>query len=269
MEAAIGWGDEILATGMARGARDRGKRIAFGDGKRIVWSQWAEPIFRHNPNIARPGDERGRDIEWIAHYKGRRLYNRVVGNRWLWNMEFRSVPGELFFSDDELRFADSVGHGFVVIEPNVPRQKSVAPNKDWGAAKYETVAFQLSERGHNVIQFLYDGARAHATSATPVRTPSFRHALAVLSRASLYIGPEGGLHHGAAAVGIPAVVLFGGFIPPEVTGYATHTNLTGGAAACGNLNACAHCMAAMDAISVDVVCDAASSYLATAALETV
>jgi hypothetical protein len=259
----MGFGDEIMATGMARGAKARGKRIAFGDGKQIIFSPWSEQVFRYNPNIAHPGDELDGDIEWIAHHKGNRLYNRLSRSRdrWEWNLDFRAVPGELFFSDEELKFAESVGSGFVLIEPNVPRHKSVARNKDWGEIKYNAVSVELLALGERVIQFVHDGGTARCSGAHLLKAPSFRHALAVLARAALYIGPEGGLHHGAAAVGIPAVVLFGGFIPPQVTGYPTHTNLTGGAAACGKLHACSHCRAAMDAISVEKVMKAARRFL--------
>jgi hypothetical protein len=51
-------------------------------------------------------------------------------------------------------------------------------------------------------------------------------------------------------------VLFGGFIPPQVTGYDLHTNLTGGAEACGHVEPCKHCQRAMANISVDQVKDA-------------
>lgn len=259
----MGFGDELLATGMARGASGRGKRIAFGDGKRIIFSPWSEQIFRNNPNIARPGDEGSDDIEWIAHYKGSRLYNRLSpdGRKWIWNLEFRPVAGELFFSDDELRFSESIGSGFIVIEPNVPWFKTVFKNKDWGAARYQALACELSTAGHRVIQFVHESTRVRLESAASLYTPTFRHALAVLSRAAIYIGPEGGLHHGAAAVGISAVVLFGGFIPPSVTGYPTHTNLTGGATACGRLQSCRHCKDAMAAIGVDRVLGEATQYL--------
>jgi ADP-heptose:LPS heptosyltransferase len=109
------------------------------------------------------------------------------------------------------------------------------------------------------LQFDHGGA-VKIAGAKLARTPTFRHAMAVLARASLYIGPEGGLHHAAAAVGIPAVVIFGGFIPPSVTGYATHINLTGGAAACGSLKPCEHCKAYMDVISVADVMGAAHGF---------
>jgi ADP-heptose:LPS heptosyltransferase len=41
--------------------------------------------------------------------------------------------------------------------------------------------------------------------------------------------PDGFLHHLAAAVGTPGVVIFGGFAPKEVLGYSLHTNLGEGA----------------------------------------
>lgn len=263
MEATIGYGDEILATGLARGARDRGKRIAFGDGEKIIFSPWSEQVFRYNPNVAHPGDEADSDIEWIAHHKGHRLYNSVSADRtrWVWNMGFRPVAGELFFNEEELQFAEEAGSGFIVIEPNVPWHKSVALNKDWGALKYKAVASELSAAGRDVMQFSYPTARVVCASARQFKAPTFRHALAVMARAALYIGPEGGLHHGVAAVGIPAVVLFGGFIPPEVTGYPTHANLTGGSSACGHLSKCSHCKTAMNAISVDKVLHVARRYL--------
>ena len=64
-----------MAAGLAKGAKARGKRIAFGDGKQIIWDHHSEQIFRGNPNIARPGDEGATDLEWINYYRGNRLYN--------------------------------------------------------------------------------------------------------------------------------------------------------------------------------------------------
>lgn len=244
---------------MAKGASKRGKKIAFGDGRKIRWDQHSATIFQGNPNIAKPGEEKFNNVEWIGFYRGSRLYNTAGENRWIWNYDFKAQPGEIWFTAEEKKFAEQFSGDIVVIEPNVPAFKSVAPNKQWPVDRYEVVAKALAP-GRKVLQFGY-GGRHRLKSATAVYTPSFRHALAVLSRASLYIGPEGGLHHGAAAVGIPGVVLFGGFIPPEVTGYDTHINLNGGAEACGSWSSCPHCKAAMDAISVEEVLKAAEQKL--------
>lgn len=263
----MGYGDDIMATGLAKGFKAKGKRAAFGDGRKIIWGPWSEEMFRHNPNVARPGDENASDLEWVPHYKGNRMYNKLVDGKWVWNYSFKAKPGEFFFTDIEKEVARNLGTGFILIEPNVPWQKSVAPNKDWGEKNYIDVAKALKTMGHNVIQFKHNNSRRILSDAFIVTPRNFRQVLATLERAYLYIGPEGGLHHGAAAVGTDAVVLFGGFIPPEVTGYGkdysplTHFSLTGGAKACGNINPCQHCRNAMNNITVDEVIDRAMELL--------
>jgi hypothetical protein len=253
-----------MATGFARGAAARGKRVQFGDGKKAMWDQHSAAIFSGNPNIA-PKEARFLDdprIEWVHFYRGNRQYNQIAkdNSHWIWNYEFRPIPGELFFSKDEVKFGEKIGKGFVLIEPNLPSWKKSSANKDWGLPRYMAINERCRLAGLNTVQLVY-GAGRRLPGSKPVHTPNFRLGLAALKQAALYIGPEGGLHHAAAALGIPAVVLFGGFVPPLVTGYNTHTNLTGGAEACGSLNPCAHCKAAMAKIEVDEVWTAALSCL--------
>lgn len=85
--------------------------------------------------------------------------------------------------------------------------------------------------------------------------PSFEHALALISVARTAVLPEGGLHHAAAAFGLRAVVLFGGYISPNITGYSIHQNIFTGEKACGNRNPCQHCTDAMNAITPAMVLD--------------
>lgn len=253
----MGYGDEIMGSGMARGAAARDQRIAFGDGANIRWSTQAHLIYRGNPNVAPPGSESAADLQWVAHYKGSRAYIAGrSGDRWRFNPAFRTAPGELFFSSDELRAAERVAPSFVLIEPNVKRS---APNKQWPRERYQEVADLLRRDGIRVAQF---ATGPLLRGVEPMATHDFRDALALLTRAALYIGPEGGLHHGAAALGVPAVVIFGGFISPQITGYQRHVNLfTGDDLGCGRTAPCAHCRAAMDRISVAHVLDAARGVL--------
>jgi ADP-heptose:LPS heptosyltransferase len=193
-------------------------------------------------------------LEWIKHYAGHRLYATRSNGRWHWDLHFRATPGEIFFSPEETEAATRASSGFILIEPSV---KMSAPNKQWPRQSYEAVARELVRLGHRVAQF--------SRSATPLASGvellpsgSFRHALSVLARSSLYIGPEGGLHHGAAALKVPAVVIFGGFISPASTGYDCHINLSSGGDPCGTIGRrCSHCMEAMAAISPKTVIDAA------------
>jgi hypothetical protein len=245
----LGQGDEIIATGFARGAAARGKRIAFGDGRRLLWGPWCAEIFRYNPNIAIHADES--NIEWISYYKGHRGYNHLdaSGQRWIWNYKFKAQPGEFFFDAIE-RMRTLRRPGSVLLEPNVPWHKSVAVNKDWGRARYQALAQKLRRAGWRVLQNTYGKVRLDVET---IAVHSLRDAAATIASVDLVIVPEGGLHHAAAAVGTKAIVIFGGFIPPQVTGYDAHINLTGGAEACGSLHRCDHCRRALEAIEVDHV----------------
>src|SRR4029079_3225081 len=96
----MGIGDDIIATGIAKGAAERGERIAFGNGKKIIWGPYSEMIFRNNPNVARPGEE-NKQVKWFHYYKGSRIYNMAGGGRWLWNYSFKVQPGEIYFDNSE------------------------------------------------------------------------------------------------------------------------------------------------------------------------
>ena len=155
-------------------------------------------------------------------------------------------------------FRSEIGRDFVLIEPNLPWHKPIAVNKDWGEAKFQLLADHLLKDGFDVVQMLYtdyyQGSKRRLNRVRYIHTPTFRHALAVLSRAKFAVLPEGGLHHGAAALDILAVVLFGGCAPPEVLGYDFHFNLTGREPeACGSRTWCRHCNEAMRRISAEEV----------------
>jgi len=264
----VGFGDQIIATGLAKGARARGERIALGDGEKVRWDPSSEQIFRNNPNLVRPDENvRVTDVRWVRYYKGSRQYSTQQGDRWKFNTDFRVVAGEFFFTAGDQQSAErlSLPKKFIVIEPNAKRhvrdRGAYLVNKTWPFERYQQVVNELSSRGHCMLQFIYgDAPRLH--NVWLIQTPSFRSAAVILGKASLYIGAEGGLHHAAAAVGTPATVLFGGWLPPSVLGYEAHANLTGGATeACGLLRPCDHCAAAMDRITVDEVLAAAETKL--------
>ena len=42
----MGLGDQLIATGIAKGYHDRGKKLAFGTGEKLMWDHNSERIFR-------------------------------------------------------------------------------------------------------------------------------------------------------------------------------------------------------------------------------
>src|SRR5262245_8686043 len=216
----MGYGDEIIATGLAKGAYARGKRVAFGDGTTIrSWKGWAREVFKNNPNIAPPGSEDADDLEWVAHYKGNRMTGKIDSrqNKIIFNPRFQAPVGEFFFDDEEQARAQQYKDGpFIVIEPNVRNPQHA--NKDWGFAKYQTVALYFRSAGYRIVQFKSGIGSQYELDGAQLLEKPFRDAVAILQHAKLYIGCEGAQHHAAAAVGVKAVVLFGGLVPVSLTG---------------------------------------------------
>lgn len=263
---SVGIGDEIMGSGMARGAAARGRRTAFGDGRRIIWGPHCAEIYRNNPNVAPPGSEGAKDLEWRRYYSGSRGYvkgtkaDHKAGRRFVFDASFRPPRGEFFFDEAERSWASAFGTGFVIVDGYLP-PKGQSMNKKWHG--WSEVAAALQEAGRDVRQFQRPvETTLPVRGARPMATPTFRHAAALLASAALYIGPEGGLHHAAAAVNIPAVVLFGGFIHPKTTGYDGHVNIFTGGAACGSLQPCDHCRDAMAKITAAQVLESAEGLLA-------
>jgi len=74
---------------------------------------------------------------------------------------------------------------------------------------------------------------SHDDPATPAERPRHRDILgldlrleaAFLESADAFVGQESGMAHLATALGVPAVVIFTGYVPPDVFGYFQNLNL--------------------------------------------
>lgn len=266
----MGFGDILMSMGDARRIhRGTSRKIAIGDGRKVV----ASDLFQGVPYLASQMDANRMNVLWVKSYPGNRPYidydkmahdlaqqgTPVPANRkgmvgllgaYRFKPTYRPTPAELVLTPQEqdLREAERRFGPWIAIEPHIKARAPV--NKDWGFARYQAVADTLRKSGHRVVQMTPPGVTALRGVET-LSPRSFREALVYLGAASLYVGPEGGLHHGAAAVGIPAVVVFGGYISPLTTGYDTHVNLTGGAThGCGTkTERCPHCTQALASIT--------------------
>ena len=241
----MGWGDEIMVTGIARRQQERDPlpvRVVDKRGR----PRWSD-IWTGNPRFA-TREFKGR-VQSLTNGPGRRPYvERETEARWIWR-DWICPVGEIRLSEPEQAFA-SRHAGRVILEPRL--KAAASPNKDWGWKRWAELARQLANRGHAVAQFGEPGeARLPATEL--IRTASFREACAVLARSRLAVLPEGGLHHAAAALGTPSIVIFGGFISPRQTGYLHQLNLFTGGDPCGMRRRCGHCEQAMNRIAVDEV----------------
>lgn len=225
----MGIGDELMAAGAARRERARLQYGPVGVVDRWGRRRW-HPIWDYCPDVARPEVR----APVITNAGKARPYIDWPGSdatRWKF-IPYRPEPARVELPADVRAWAEQY-RGRVVIESRI---KAGAPvNKQWG---------KWSE-----LQ-----ARRPDIPWLPMpELPSFIHALAVLSVARAAVLPEGGLHHGAAAMGLRAVVIFGGYVSPANTGYDMHRNLFTGGEPCGNRQPCAHCREAMSQITPAMV----------------
>lgn len=243
----MGYGDEIMASGHALAEHKRtGKRVKILD---LVGRPRFDVMWRGLPWIAQP-HETG-DFATVRNGPQCRPYieypfGREIGQRWT-TWRARDHVGAIALTAAEQRFAreETTGLGkagrFFVIEPCLDPRGN--PNKQWGAANWAELVERMIGDGLTVVQLGPEVRPEWSSGVRHIRTRSFRMAAAVLARAAGAVLPEGGLHHAAAVLGVPAVVLFGGYIPPDVTGYDGHVNLAdcGPGSPCGRWTPCRHC----------------------------
>jgi hypothetical protein len=240
----MGLGDWLLATAEAKFYNEKHNLpVAFKSPKtgKYFWSE----TFRNNPRILKDPAP-GTKFVAIHNCSGSRPYiTEITPDRVHYNMDFKAVPGELFLTAEE----KAAGiQGAVLIEPHTKSQE-FSRNKVWPWDRWQEVVSRLD------LPWVQLGSEENTSldGVKRVVTKSFRDALGYINKASLVVTTDGALHHAAAALGKPAVVLWGGLAPWTVLGYSTHTNICKATSVCGSIKSCSHCQKAMEAITVEEV----------------
>lgn len=236
----MGLGDWIMATSIAKRHHEAtGRQVVFVNQYGRI--QYSGEVFANNPRIAQTTV--GTDA--IINCPGMRPYIALkTEQRWTWK-HWEIAPGELWLTSEE-RAAAEWAHGMVMVEPNT---KVLAGNKAWPYNRWQDLMFALPDA--RFVQPMRVGVEGWRLFGAAMVVPtSFRQAIAILSHCRAFVGTEGALHHAAAALGIPAVVLWSEFISPEFTGYASQANLRHAGAPCGNRRLCDSCKQSMERITV-------------------
>ncbi|MDZ4382808.1 MAG: hypothetical protein U0942_15865 [Parvibaculum sp.] len=241
----MSYGDELMASGHALSEHERtGLKVVITD--RSGRARW-DDLWAGLPWIVQPG-EPAAGAARVTNGPQCRPYIRYPFTRdtgcTFSGWRARDHVGALSLTAAELAAGravrDRLGH-FTLVEPHVPAQSN--PNKQWGWARWQVLADLLRASGRRVAQFSLPGV-ALLNGVEPIDTASFREGAAVLTFADEAVLPEGGMHHAAAVLRHPrTVVLFGGAVDPEATGYPWQVNLAdaGKSSPCGKWRPCRHC----------------------------
>lgn len=238
----MGLGDDIMASAEARRIASTGKLAYMGPN-------WSE-VWENNPHITQ---DKAKGV-LVSNRIGQRPYIAgVTAANIIYREDHRAEPGGIFLTDNERKWAvEQISGPFIIVEPHI--KGSFSGNKAWIWDRWQEVANKLPLP---VVQIGLPHKRG-LNGATRVKTGTFRKALALLDRASLLITTDGALHHAAAALNVPAVVLWGARTHPSILGYEAHENIyTGSGESCGAMAPCKHCVDAMKRITVDMVLDSA------------
>lgn len=241
----MGLGDWLMATAEARYYNEKHNLpVAFKSPKtgKFFWSE----VFRNNPRILKDPYP-GQKFVAINNSSGSRPYIKEIWpDHIVYNEKFKAEPGELFLTPEE---KSKNIESCYIIEPHT-KEKEFSRNKAWPWERWQ----ELVDRNPDLpwVQ-LGNGEAQSLEGVSRVVTKTFRDAIGYIAACSLVITTDGALHHAAAALGKPAVVLWGGLAPSGVLGYDSHINIAKQDKYCGSLNACDHCRSAMNLITVDDV----------------
>lgn len=252
----MGYGDEIMALGRAELVYSiLGKPVAICG---VSKNPRKHPIWKNHPAVDSNSPLHIIDGSSARPYILR--WERISGLTTIWNTKYRARAGHIRLTAQEQ--ADALcltpSMPFAIVEPIVRRGSS--KNKDWGFERWEEV---VKDFPIPVYQFDPDGKSKILPGVNAIDSPSFRVAAGVVKHASLVMTVDGGTHHMAASMNTPAVVIFGGFADPKITGYAYQKNFYVDLpeSPCGRYYPCEHCKKAMSMISPEQVKQAALKIL--------
>lgn len=237
----MGYGDVLMSIGDAKRRHQQTRQrvmIVGRDGRPVASDMFTGIPYLTQRPVAGP-------FQRVINGSGVRPYvASKTPTQWTWR-PYQPTPADIVFTDAERAFAEPY-RGSIMIEPNV---KNIGhTNKAWPLLYWLQFDSMLgSSKIGPVVQCSLTPER-WLPHAAGVITPTFRHACAVLSVCRAFVGTEGGLMHAAAAVGVPAVILWSEFISPEITGYPTMRNLRHAGKPCGRRLNCHRCQESMLAI---------------------
>jgi hypothetical protein len=266
----MGYGDLIMAAGQAQEIYNQDPSlgpvaIVSSTGK-VRWRD----IWAGNPAIFVPAPGAPRPPRSVLTGRGHLPYldnERSSGTQWVWSPTWRACDhrGSIYLTDTERAWADQSPLSrllpYILVEPTAPRKHV---NRRPPALFWTDLVVALRRRlsRHALVQLDHPEA-LRVPGLIPIPNANFRDACAVLAGATALITTEGGLAHAAAALNVPAIILWGGNISMPHLGYPEHANLVpddGEHAACGRLTACAECALLWQDLPPEAVLAAISTY---------
>ncbi len=271
----MGYGDDLLVTSFASQIKKKYPKRQIVIGNASKKHAFHSIIYDNNPNISDCNNlDLNKPIHIIDYHPGNRPYidyDKSNNNHYVWNEKFKPQPGEIYFSKTETyeakkiveeskKFWNKINNSkfkkIIFLETSSTKindkQFSIKhKNKDWGYDNWNNLADRL-KKDYLIIHSVHN----KTIKINGVFAPNnigFRLACAIMECCDIYVGPEGGFGHVAAALKKKAAIYFGGWISPKAIGYDFHENIffEDKESPCGQYKKiCDHCKKARESITV-------------------
>jgi ADP-heptose:LPS heptosyltransferase len=215
-----GLGDNLLLTALLPEL----KRL-MPDRRIVVETPWKE-IFYNNPYV-----------DWVTdrHIKTTKRHIKPVyrvegrGDRPFLEQMMRYIDSEkvgsprIYLSEHEMEAAKAAYPGGHVAVCPTGKVVFSSNRREWGLDRFQELRNLLSECRFVQVGLAGDPLLENVSDA---RGLPIRESAAIIANARFFLGLEGGFMHVAKAVGTKSVVIFGGYMLPEVSGYPENVNIT-------------------------------------------
>lgn len=192
--------------------------------KIVVEAKWTE-LFQNNPYVTWATDKHLKTTR--RHIKPKYFIDEKTEMS-LYEQFMTSVGAKgkafphLYLTEPEQSYIkEKYGFPYIAICPH-GKQKFSANRKEWGMDNFQKLRNHFKE-----YQFVQIGLKSdellddvHDGRGLPVRKSA-----AVIQNSIFFIGLEGGLMHLAKSVGKRSVIIYGGFINPEISEYEENLNI--------------------------------------------
>ena len=259
----MGWGDYLMTTGIVRRLKRQNPNLQILVKEPFNKTKQYRDIFYKNPFIVNADTIN----EKFPHIKIPRVLagiNDESKNKIIWNLERVAEVGDFYVKKEETDFAEKTiktitdlwkaknqkePKGIIFLSDTAKRNMMIdkkivyyehAVNREWGENKWQkfiriTSADYILLKTSNTKTEQFEGLHSIVCD--------FRTTFSIMKKCDFFIGNEGGLAHLWAITRKKAIVIFGHWIPPHVTGYSFHLNLsTNLKDHCGSLKKCEKCL---------------------------
>ena len=267
----------------------------MGWGDDLMWLGEASKVHEENPNVKISSDGKYSilwdNIPWIAERDGDIIVpEKPGGNRWYiqgWApgrillKPYKPIPAPYVVTDEERKTAQNIlndtnigNKPFVLINPD-SKNTTYANNRDWGFEKWIKLSGMLKEHINVLRVKPPSGTMVDVSGQVEYNKPlidgitnlstDIRTGFAIASLAKCVVTTDGALQHLAAALNIPAFIIYGGTISPSIVGYEGRNQVNyyveSEYSPCGMQVDCPHCRACMEAITVEMLYKDVSEFL--------